>query len=341
MIIQEITNISYNGLYVRDNNLFEHEHIYVCKSERFGFTALIAIHSTVNEQAIGGCRYKEYTSFEAALNDVLRLSKAMSLKNKLCGVPFGGGKSVIIKSNNISDKKQILHEYSKFLNKLGGTYLTAQDIGISLDDIKLIKKNSEYVLCDVDPGPYTAKGIFNVINLVSKKILDLKLNDITTLIQGYGSVGSNLANHLTNSNSKVLINDSDKKVTSSFIKNKFINVKNIFKEDCTIFSPCAVGGTIDRHFAEHINVKAIIGGANNQLASNDVADLLFKKNILYVPDFLINSGGVIGLTQNYLNKTDNEISNDLLRIAENACNVIVNSKKNNLHPLKFIQENLL
>ena len=109
MIIQEITNISYNGLYVRDNNLFEHEHIYVCKSERFGFIALIAIHSTVNEQAIGGCRYKEYTSFEAALNDVLRLSKAMSLKNKLCGVPFGGGKSVIIKSNKISDKKQILH----------------------------------------------------------------------------------------------------------------------------------------------------------------------------------------------------------------------------------------
>ena len=167
------------------------------------------------------------------------------------------------------------------------------------------------------------------------------MNDITTLIQGYGSVGSNLASHLINSNSRVLINDSDKKVTSSFKKNKFINVKNIFNEDCTIFSPCAVGGTIDRHFAEHINAKAIIGGANNQLASNDVADLLFKRNILYVPDFLINSGGVIGLTQNYLNKTDNDISNDLLRVAENACNIIINSKKNNLHPLKFVQESLL
>ena len=341
MIIQEITNISYNGLYVKDSNLFEHEHIYVCESERFDFTALIAIHTTVNEQAIGGCRYKEYTSFEAALNDVLRLSKAMSLKNKLCGVPFGGGKSVIIKSKKIFDKKQILCEYSKFLNKLGGTYLTAQDIGISMDDIKLIKKYSEYVLCDVDPGPYTAKGIFNVIDLVSKKILDLNLNDITTLIQGYGSVGSNLASHLKNSNSKVLIHDNDKQVIRSFKKNKLTSVKNIFNEDCTIFSPCAVGGTIDRHFAEHIDVMAIIGGANNQLASNDVADLLFKRNILYVPDFLINSGGVIGLTKSYLNKTDDEISNDLLKVAENACNIILNSKKSNLHPLKFIQENLL
>ena len=197
-MIKEISAKNYLGIEIQEHELFDHEHLFVFEDNDKNFKAFIAIHSTKEGPAIGGCRFKEYESEIHAIEDVLKLSKAMTLKNRVAGVPFGGGKAVIIKNNQ--NNKEYLELFATFINYLDGAYLSAQDIGISLTDIRIVSQLSEHVLDNVDPGPYTAKGIYYALRSVKEYYFNGNNEDI--LIQGFGSVGSNLASHLLDDDTK-------------------------------------------------------------------------------------------------------------------------------------------
>ena len=158
MIFKDITDLNFNGVNISAHHEFSHEKVYYYEDSKAGLKSLIAIHSSIKGPAIGGCRFRQYDTFDAGLTDVLRLSRGMTDKNNVAQIPFGGGKAVIFKDGIKSDA--LLTAFADFLNLLEGSYISAEDIGITLEDIQFIKKHSNFVFDNVDPGPFTAKGLF-------------------------------------------------------------------------------------------------------------------------------------------------------------------------------------
>tara|TARA_B100000029_G_scaffold516572_1_gene631319 strand:+ start:9481 stop:10509 length:1029 start_codon:yes stop_codon:yes gene_type:complete len=341
MKIFDITDIEFNGVKVDSLKEFQHEKILVCEDKKCNFLSIIAIHSTETGPAIGGCRYKEYDSYEEGLKDVLLLSQSMTLKNNIVNVPFGGGKAIIFKNKTNIEFNSKLKIFAKFLNYLNGKYLSAEDIGVTLKDIHYISKYTDFVLDNVDPGPYTAKGIFYSIKHIANDFLNKDLSSTSILVQGAGSVGLNLSKYLLEHNSKVFIIDHDKNKEDKAIRLGCIKAKNIFIKNVDVLSPCATGRLLNAESIPRLKCKAIVGGANNQLSNNADADLLLKQEILYIPDFLINSGGVLGLTKDLLSKNDDVIEQDLMNIGKLVSKVIIEANDLSVHPLQYVEQNLL
>ena len=328
MIFKDITDINFNGVDISSHHEFNHEKVYYYEDQETQLKSLIAIHSTKEGPAIGGCRYRQYDSFEDGLNDVLRLSKGMTDKNNVAGIPFGGGKAVIFKQGNKSNN--LLKSFASFLNRLNGTYISAEDIGITLEDIIFIREHSEYVFDNVDPGPFTAKGLFYAIeqaiqthfseNLVGKKIA----------IQGAGSVGRRLSEYLASSGAHVFISDIDRSKLSDIDNRNITCVDDSFSVECDLFSPCAVGAIFTKDSISNLKCKIIAGGANNQLLDASIAENLLEKGIVFIPDTLINSGGVIGLTKDYLKRDDVETEQALRDIANRVKNLMVESQERSI-----------
>ena len=313
MIFKDITDTYFEGIQISSHNEFEHEKVYYYEDHKSGLKSLIAIHDSTEGPAIGGCRFKTYDSFESGLNDVLRLSRGMTHKNSVAKVPFGGGKGIIFKEGKKSN--EMLKSYADFLNLLEGKYISAEDIGISLNDIRFIKQHTEYVFDNVDPGPYTAKGIFYAIKRAISFTFSESLVGKKIAIQGAGSVGSKLADHLSKAGAIVYISDIDNSKLKIISDPNITIVDNAFEMQCDVFSPCAVGAIFSRSSIEKLNCKIIAGGANNQLLNESVADDLHANGITYIPDILINSGGVIGLTKDIMGRNEEQAELELMNIA--------------------------
>ena len=325
MIYKDITHTIFSDIQTSSHSDFNHEKVFYYEDAKVGLKSLIAVHDTTKGPGIGGCRYKPYRSYAEGLTDVLRLSKGMTEKNIAANIPFGGGKAIIFSENRKS--KKMLESFANFLNLLDGMYISAQDIGISYEDIKFIRKFTPYVFDNADPGPYTAKGIFYSIEAAIKFYYQSDLVGRKISIQGAGSVGLNLAYHLSNSGAIVYIQDIDTKKVQSITSKNIIPVKNALIEECDLFAPCAVGGILNDLSINELKCKIIAGGANNQLSNKTIDTKLYHLGINYIPDVLINSGGVIGLTKDYLNKNDLEIENDLVAIADRALEYMKIAKK--------------
>jgi len=330
----DITDTLFEGVQASTHIEFDHEKIFYCEDDISGLKSIIAIHSSKSGPAIGGCRFHHYQTYEEGLTDVLRLSRGMTEKNNAADIPFGGGKAIIFSDQPKST--ELLIAFASFLNQLEGIYYSAEDMGISLEDIKLVGKHTPYVFDNVDPGSYTAKGIFYSIQASLKFYLHKDIKDSVISIQGAGSVGSQLAKLLGDMGATIYVQDIDQIKLQHLSTENIHIVENALTQECDLLSPCAVGGIFTESSIKNLGCKIIAGGANNQLLTPSIDSDLYKKGIHYIPDVLINSGGVIGLTKDILNRSDLQIEEDLKLIGKRALDSMSFAKVNNMSVLDAI-----
>ena len=293
---------------------------------------IISIHNTKLGPALGGVRSWNYNSFEEQKADALRLSEAMTLKNSVCGINFGGGKAVL---NLQSTKKtpELYQSYAEAVEALRGDYLTAGDVNTFKEDLIECSKVTKYVYgINVETSAPTSIGIFNSIKTSNNFINGNEdLENIHVAISGVGKVGSKLAKLLFKAGTKVSaasINPELIKELKKEVKINEIDPKNLYKIRCDIISPCALGGIINSSTKDQLKCKAIVGAANNQLDNSETGEWLLKNNIVYAPDYLVNSGGVIAIASE-INETENLLEKQLEKISDRLRLVLETSKKNN------------
>lgn len=305
---------------LRDHADFDnHETVLHAQDKAIGFEAYIAVHSTLLGSARGGCRYwSQYKNNDEAIKDVLRLSRGMTSKCTLAGLPFGGGKTVIIgQSGTQNPSPEIMHALGAALNELGGIYETGEDVGTRTSDFKIAGEVTEHVrvraveragVQDLPGGPplYTAHGVYAGIKSAARaKFGSDDLSGVRIAVKGLGNVAEPVCKMLYAAGAELTVSDiSPHKITLA--KNDMpgirgVSPEEIMFEDVDIYVPCALGGDINEQSINHIKARIIAGAANNQLAHPMYAKMLHKKGILYAPDYAINAGGVINVVMIGLN----------------------------------------
>ena len=283
-----------------------YEQIVYCSDDASGLKAIIAIHSTALGPALGGTRFYPYDNEEDALVDVLRLAKGMTYKAAAAGLDLGGGKAVIIGDPRRIKSEELLRAYGRFVETLGGRYITAEDVGTALEDMDTVRRESRWVTgCSHtyggsgDPSPVTAYGVLQGIKACALEVFgDSSLKDRTVALQGVGKVGHALCGYLVEEGADVTIADIDvdnlgKAVADFGVKTTALDTIHTMETD--IFAPCALGGGINDDTISELRCKIIAGAANNQLAREEHGDKLRDLGVLYAPDFVINAGGLINV----------------------------------------------
>jgi len=284
----------------------EHEQVVLCHDKHTGLNAIIAIHDTTLGPALGGTRMWNYATKGAGITDALRLSRGMTYKAAISGLNLGGGKAVII-GDPATKSEALWRRYGKFVNSLGGKYITAEDVNTSTKDMEYIHMETKHVTGipkymggSGDPSPFTAYGTFVGIKAcANRKWGSDSLSGKKILVQGVGHVGQYLVEHLTKAGAEVLISDIDQnkiKETVDAHGSKVIDPNEIFDVDIDIYAPCALGATVNDDSIPKLKCEIIAGAANNQL-KNEVqhGKAIREKDILYAPDFLINAGGLMNV----------------------------------------------
>lgn len=276
-----------------------------------GLQAIIAIHSTKRGPALGGCRFIHYDSSPEAIVDAMRLAKGMSYKAAVSNLPLGGGKSVIMKPKHLTNRPALFRAFGRFVQDLGGRYITALDSGTLLEDMDAISEITPYVASktsDGDPSPYTAQGIFRGIQATAKyrfKKEDLK--GLHVALQGVGAVGYLLARHLHAAGAILSVADINPEATQRCQKEfgaTVVDFHQIHAIACDILAPCALGATLNDQTIPEIKAQIIAGCANNQLAQDRHGHALKDRGIIYAPDYVINAGGLIHAATKYLHLSD-------------------------------------
>ena len=280
-----------------------HEQVALCSDPAAGYRGIIAVHSTVLGPALGGTRFWTYASDEAAIEDALRLSRGMTYKNAVAGLNLGGGKAVIIGDNKTKNREMIFRAHGRFVESLGGRYVTAEDVGTSTGDMDFVHMETEYVAglthLSGDPSPVTARGVFRAIQASARwRWGSDDLSGKTVLVQGCGHVGYHLAGELKAVGAKLIVTDVDAERVRRVV-NEFgataVSPGEIVAQKGDIFAPCALGGVIDDKSIPRLKVEIVAGAANNQLLEERHGDELERRGILYAPDFVTNAGGVINV----------------------------------------------
>jgi leucine dehydrogenase len=285
----------------------KHEQIVFCNDEATGLKAIIGIHNTTLGPALGGTRMWSYKNEEEALNDVLRLSRGMTYKAAITGLNLGGGKAVIIGDAKTLKTDALMRRFGEFVHSLGGKYITAEDVGMETRDMDIVREVTPYVTGISkekggagNPSPITAYGVYMGMKAASKyKFGTENLAGKKILVQGIGHVGETIVDLATKEGAEIIINDINKEQLESVSKKYGATIHHgldIYGLDVDIYSPCALGATINDSTIDRIKAKVIAGAANNQLA-NEIkhGKLLREKGIAYAPDFLINAGGIINV----------------------------------------------
>ena len=284
----------------------DHEGVYSFSDPASGLRSYIAVHNTNLGPASGGTRFWQYTDDAAALTDVLRLSRAMSYKNAMADIPLGGGKGVIIKPEGSFDRAALFSAYGRAIEKVGGQYITAEDVGVSPDDMRVIKTQTDFVAgldegeaASGDPSPHTADGIYRGLGVAVQHKLGVEgFGGLIVAIQGLGHVGYNLAQRLYKSGARLIVADINSEVTAraaTELKASIVSVDDIHAQDADIFAPCALGGAINAETIGDIKAYIVGGAANNQLKTPDMGEALRSRDILYCPDYVLNAGGIINV----------------------------------------------
>ncbi len=317
----------------------DHEQVVFCYDKASGLKAIIAIHNTVLGPAAGGTRMWAYQNEADALNDVLRLSRGMTFKNAVAGLNIGGGKAVIIGDARKHKSELLFRTFGKFIENLNGKYITAEDVGIGTQDIEYVAMETNYVAGKPemmggsgDPSPVTAFGVYMGMKAAAKKVYGSdSLSGKKIVVQGVGHVGQYLVSHLEKENAKIYISDIYEDILkdiSSKHKVEVVDKDAIYDVDMDIYAPCALGATVNDDTLSRLNCAIIAGAANNQLKDEKIhGDLCRSKGILYAPDFLINSGGIINVYYEIIGQYSRErafqhtekiygISQDLFKEAE-------------------------
>lgn len=301
-----------------------------------GLKAIVAIHNTKLGPALGGCRFIDYPTTGAALYDVLRLARGMSYKSACAGLPLGGGKSVIIKPENIQDRRAFFESFGDFVHSLGGRYITADDCGTGVEEMDVILERTPYVASGSrlgEPSPSTARGVQKGIEAaVLFKLGKPSLEGVHVAIQGAGKVGSFLAEGLVKAGARITVADVNK-ASCEKLKRELgadvVSVSDIHKVACDVFAPCALGAGINDQTIPEIVAPIIAGAANNQLAHHIHGERLFEQGILYAPDYVINAGGVIHCAHQYDSTMLKDCEKHIDRIYDTLLTVFERSVQNN------------
>jgi leucine dehydrogenase len=294
----------------------QHEAIHFITNDECGLRAIIAVHSTHLGPAAGGCRFWHYAKDDEALTDALRLSRGMSYKNAMAGLPLGGGKAVILANEERGKTPDLLHAFGKAVGQLGGGYITAEDVGMSVADMIEVRRTTEYVAGlpnsagDVggDPGPHTSLGVFLGIKAAVKRALGRdSLEGLHVALQGAGSVATGVALHACAEGAKLSIADVDEEKAQTLADrtgSTVVSPEEILGLEADVLSPCALGAILAEESIAELKVPVVAGGANNQLATPEDGQRLHARGILYAPDYVINAGGIINVCTEYLGDGD-------------------------------------
>lgn len=294
-----------------DSLLHPPERIVLLDDRESGLEGAIVVHSTILGPAAGGCRYWSYGSEEDLLEDAYRLATGMAFKNAMAGLPLGGGKAVLRRRSGQGDRKAIFAAFGEAVEKLGGRYVTAEDVGTTVDDMQEVAKRTGHVAGlpalsgrpGGDPSPWTARGVFLSMKVVAEGRLSKPLRDCVVSVQGLGSVGSHLSRMLTDEGAHLVVADVDRErvvAVARMTGAKAVPVEEVLSADVDVFAPRALGSVLSVRTIPHLRAKVVCGAANNQLASVEDGALLADRGILYAPDYVVNAGGIINVAAEYL-----------------------------------------
>ena len=324
----------------------EHEQVVFCQDPASGLKAIIAIHNTTLGPALGGTRLWPYKTDGEAVVDALRLSRGMTYKAAISGLNLGGGKAVII-ADPANKSEMLWRRYGKFVDSLGGKYITAEDVNTSARDMEYIALETksvtgvpEYMGGSGDPSPFTAYGVFTGMKAAAKKRWGSdSLEGKTVLVQGVGHVGQYLVGHLVGAGAKVKISDiNDKNLKMAKDAHPGIAIvenNNIFAEDMDIYAPCALGATLNSESIAQMKASVVAGAANNQLADENVhGPMLIERGILYAPDFLINAGGLINVAAELETYNVDRVKGNVEKIYDRTLEIFDFSEREGIHTQK-------
>jgi leucine dehydrogenase len=310
-----------------------HEQLLFSHDPSCGYFGIIAIHDTTLGPALGGTRFWQYESTDEAITDALRLARGMTYKAAVAGINLGGGKSVIVGDNRRVDREALFRAHGRFVETLGGRYITAEDIGTSPADMEYIKLETDHVAgllgLSGDPSPVTAHGVYVGMKAAAKvRWGSDSLTGKTVAVQGAGKVASYLCRELHAEGVDLIVTDIDADKVARVVAEtgaRTVAPEVIYDQRAHVYAPCALGATINDTTLPRLKVEIIAGGANNQLAEDRHGDLLEERDILYAPDYVINGGGVINVygelhrwPAERSQKKAGEIYDTLLRIFEIA-----------------------
>ena len=291
----------------------DHELVQLVRDRKSGLTAIIALHSTHLGPAAGGTRFWHYADPKDAMRDALRLSRGMSYKNAMAGLPMGGGKAVILAGRDSVKTPEMLAAFGDAVDALGGRYVTAEDVGIGEADMVAVSKRTEFVsglpvagedAAGGDPGPFTAMGIYHGIKAaVQHKLGKDSVKGVHVAIQGTGSVGGGVARLLAKDGAKLTLSDINERRAETLAEELGAETAApdaVMSVSCDVFSPNALGAILDDEGIARLDTPIVAGGANNQLARGHHGKMLADRGILYAPDYVINAGGIISVTLEYL-----------------------------------------
>jgi leucine dehydrogenase len=311
----------------------DHEKVLFGYDAASGYRGIIAIHSTALGPAVGGTRFWNYDTEEEALTDALRLSRGMTYKTALPGLPLGGGKSIIIGDNQTANREPLFRAHGRFIETLKGRYITAEDVGTNPADMDFVRLETSHVagLLDRsgDPSPFTARGVFRAIQASARYQWNTdNLSGVTVAVQGCGNVGYHLAKLLHGAGAKLFVTDVNEKSVSRVANEldvEIVHPQEIFRVRADILAPCALGGIINDQTIPQLHAQIVAGAANNQLLEERHGEMLRERNILYAPDYAANAGGVfngcsevLGWTTDLVLRKIDEIYDTILTIFETA-----------------------
>jgi leucine dehydrogenase len=280
-----------------------HEQLVMCSDRSCGYRGIIAIHDTTLGPALGGTRFWNYNSETDAILDALRLARAMTFKNAVAGLSLGGGKAVIIGDNHTTRREMLFRAHGRFIESLGGRYVTAEDVGTTANDMEFVHVETDYVsglpTRSGDPSPVTARGVFRAIQASARMRWGSEsVSGRTVAVQGLGHVGHYLCRELHAAGAGLIVTDIDARKVSDVVDEcgaQPVAPDEIYAAAADIFAPCALGGILNDETIPRLKVEIIAGGANNQLLEERHGEVIEERGILYAPDFVANAGGVINV----------------------------------------------
>ncbi|GAC1032478.1 Glu/Leu/Phe/Val dehydrogenase [Pseudomonas sp. No.21] len=317
------------------------EALHLAQDPVTGLRAVIAIHDTRLGPALGGCRYLAYPNEESAIRDAIRLAQGMSYKAALAGLEQGGGKAVIMRPAHVDDRAALFEAFGRMIESLGGRYITAVDSGTSSADMDCIAQQTRHVTSTSsagDPSPHTAMGVFAGIRASARARLGSDdLEGLRVAIQGLGNVGFALAEQLVAAGAELLVSDLDPGRVQLAVEQlgaQPVASEALLTTPCDILAPCGLGGVLNPQTIPQLRCAAVAGAANNQLASTDSADGLEARGILYAPDYVINSGGLIYVALRHKGDELPAITAHLSRIGQRLTEIYAHAQADKRSPAR-------
>ncbi|MET3682419.1 leucine dehydrogenase [Alkalibacillus flavidus] len=320
---------------------YDYEQVVFCQDKNSGLKAIIALHDTTLGPALGGTRMWTYNTEEEAVVDALRLAKGMTYKNAAAGLNLGGGKTVIMGDPKTDKNPEMFRAFGRYIQGLNGRYITAEDVGTTEHDMDYIYTETDYVTgispefgSSGNPSPATAYGMYRGMKAAAHEAFGTdSLEGKTIAVQGVGNVAYHMCKHLHEEGAKLIVTDINKESVKRAVNDfgaQAVDPDDIYSVDCDIYAPCALGATINDDTIPQLKAKAIAGSANNQLAEERHGDKLNELGIVYAPDYVINSGGVINVADELNGYNQNRAYKQIETIYDSLTKIFDISKRDNI-----------